>query len=383
MGDTGEHMPFLSKRQQLILDQDCRELLETLSRSRTESARRVERSKILLLFADQKSVNSIEKELRTYRAKITRCIQKALDMGVDAALNDLSGRGVRPEISQEAKVWLIQVACQKPKDLGYSYELWTNALLAQHAQKFGPQSGHNSLGKLARGTVSKILKSAEIRPHKIAYYCERRDPEFDRKMAQILCVYREVEVLKSKANEEAPLKVILSYDEKPGVQAIGTTSPDLAPAPGKHVGWMRDYEYVRHGTLSIMAGIDLVTGVVHAQVVERHRSREFVQWLETIDKAYAPSTRVAIILDNHSAHISKETRKYLSERPNRFSFCFTPKHGSWLNLIESFFAKMTKTVLRGIRVKSKEELAERIYKYFDEINRQPVIFKWSYKLEEG
>ena len=376
-------MPFLSTRSCLILDQASREKLEALGRSRTEPARRVERSKILLLFAEKRSVNSIAKELATYREKIARCIQKALDMGIDAALNDLSGRGAHREISQEARVWLIQVACQKPKDFGYSYELWTNALLAEHARKFGSQIGHNSLSKLARGTVSKILASAEIRPHKIAYYCERRDPEFERKMAQVLCVYREVEILKSKTDEKAPLKAILSYDEKPGVQAIETTSQDLPPVPGTHVGWMRDYEYVRHGTLSIMAGIDLVTGIVHAQVVDRHRSREFIQWLKTIDKAYPPSTQLSIILDNHSAHLSKETRRYLSDKPNRFTFCFTPKRGSWLNLIESFFAKMTKTVLRGIRVKSKEELAERICKYFNEINKQPVVFKWSYKLSEG
>ena len=131
---------------------------------------------------------------------------------------------------------------------------------------------------------------------------------------------------------------------------------------------MRDHEYICHGTVSIMAGIDLLTGVIHAQVVERHRRKEFVQWLETIDKAYPPAMQLSIISDNHSAHISKETRKYLSDRPNRFSFCFTPKHGSWLNLIETFFAKMTKSVLRGIRVKSKTELIERLKKYFCKIN---------------
>ena len=376
-------MPFVSTRKNLVLEQSSREKLEDIKRSRTEPVRRVERSKILLLFSEKRSLNSIAKELRTYREKIARCIQKALDMGIEAALNDLSGRGSRPEISQEARAWLIQIACQKPKDLGYSYELWTNALLAKYAREHGPKSGHVSLNNLARGTVSKILSSAEIRPHKIAYYCEKRDPEFDRKMTQILCVYKEVEILKSTTSEDVPLKAILSYDEKPGVQAIGTTSPDLPPVLGEHKCWGRDHEYVRHGTVSIMAGIDLVTGIVHAQVVERHRSREFIQWLETVDKAYPESTQLSIILDNHSAHISKETRAYLVGKPNRFVFCFTPKRGSWLNLIESFFAKMTKSVLREIRVKSKNELIERIYQYFREINEQPVSFKWSYKMDEA
>jgi transposase len=338
---------------------------------------------MLLLYANGKSINAIATTLGTYRSKIELCVQKALDMGIETALKDLPGRGVPRKISQEARAWLIQVACQKPKDLGYSYELWTNALLMKHARKFGPQAGHASLASLARGTVSKILSSAEIRPHKITYYCEKRDPDFDKKMAQVLCVYREVEVLKAAGDSTAPLKAILSYDEKPGVQAIGTTSPDQPPIPGEDDQWARDHEYVRHGTVSIMAGIDLVTGIVHAQVVERHRSKEFVEWLEIIAKAYPPSTQLTIILDNHSAHISKETRAYLAKKPNRFSFCFTPKHGSWLNLIESFFAKMTKSVLRGIRVASKSELVARLCKYFEEINAQPVVFKWSYKMAES
>ena len=376
-----ESMPFKSKRPKLVLDQDSREKLEEITRSRTLAVREVQRSKMLLFYAEGKSINAIARELRTYREKVARCIQKALDMGVYAALKDLPGRGVRPKITQEAKAWLVQIACQKPKELGYSYELWTTALLAKHARDYGPKAGHKSLKKLARGTVSKMLSSAEIRPHKIAYYCEKRDPEFEKKMAQVLCVYKEVEMLKSQS-QQSLFKAILSYDEKPGVQAMGTTSIDRSPIPGKHKKWMRDYEYVRHGTVSIMAGIDLLTGTIHAQVVDRHRSREFIQWLEMIDKCYPPSTQISIILDNHSAHTSKETREYLAKKPGRFSFCFTPKHGSWLNMIESFFAKMTKTILRGIRVESKEELVKRINQYFEEINQEPIAFKWSYKMEE-
>ena len=139
------------------------------------------------------------------------------------------------------------------------------------------------------------------------------------------------------ANPQAPIEAvaIISYDEKPGMQAIGTTAPDLPPAPGRHAGFGRDHEYVRHGTISLLAGIDLLTGKVHASVEDRHRSREFVAFLKRLDAAYPPSTAITLILDNHSAHISKETRGWLADqREGRFSFVFTPKHGSWLNLIE-------------------------------------------------
>lgn len=135
----------------------------------------------------------------------------------------------------------------------------------------------------SQGTLCKILAAYEIKPHKVRYYLERCDPLFDEKMAEVLCVYREVELLKQSATaraRETPAVPIISYDEKPGVQAIGTTAPDLPPEPLRHNCVVRDHEYVRHGTLSLLAGIDLVTGAVHASVEERHRSREFVAFLQ-------------------------------------------------------------------------------------------------------
>jgi hypothetical protein len=192
--------------------------------------------------------------------------------------------------------------------------------------------------------VCKILGQHEVKPHKVRYYLERRDPGFEEKMAQVLCVYREVEILKEVAAAEkkpSDAVAIVSYDEKPGVQAIGTTAPDLPPEPGVHAAFGRDHEYVRHGTLSLLAGIDLVTGKVHALVMDRHRSREFIEFLELLDAAYPADTAIKVILDNHSAHVSKETKAWLAEQPaGRFEFTFTPKHGSWLNLVEGFFSKL-------------------------------------------
>ena len=154
--------------------------------------------------------------------------------------------------------------------------------------------------------------------------------------------------------------------------------------PGRHASFARDHEYKRHGTLSLLAGIDLLTGKVHALVRERHRSREFIEFLKLLDAAYPASTAIKLILDNHSAHISRETRAWLDTRPpGRFDFTFTPKHGSWLNLIEGFFSKFARAVLRHIRVTSKQELKERIMAGIDDVNRHPVIHTWSYKLAEA
>ena len=309
--------------------------------------------------------------------------------GALAALDECARPGKEPTITVEAKTWVVALACRKAKELGYPHEVWTTRLLADHARAHGPAEGHSCLSELAQGTVCKILDAQEVMPHKVRYYLERRDPQFKAKMAQVLCVYSKVNVLKKAAaaamkknRKPSEAVTVISYDEKPGTQAIATTAPDLPPEPGVHPTFTREFEYKRHGTVSLLAGIDLVTGKVHALVTDRHRSREFIDFLELVDAAYPTHTAIRLILDNHSAHISKETNAWLAARPGRFKFTFTPKHGSWLNLVEGFFSKLARSVLRHIRVASKQELKDRIMAAMDHFNENPVVHTWSYKLKK-
>jgi transposase len=377
-------MPFESRRAKLVVDEETRAWLQSVSVSYTVAAAHVERAKVLLAYAQGESISAIARDLGTNRPKVERTIDRALHFGVDAALDDLPRPGRPREISEEARVWVVDLACQKPKDLGYPEELWTTSRLAAHVRKYCVEAGHPSLVNLGRGTVSKILAEHKLRPHKVKYYLERRDPEFERKKAEVLHVYRNVAVLRAEqeAGEEPQMVAILSYDEKPGIQAIGNVAPDLPPVPGKYRSVARDHEYKRHGTLSLLCGIDLLTGELLARVEEKHRSREFVAWLKDVDAHYPEDWTIRIILDNHSAHISRETQRYLATVPNRFEFTFTPKHGSWLNLIEIFFSKLARTLLRGIRVDSKSELKERILAYLTELNETPVVFRWKYGMDE-
>jgi transposase len=132
----------------------------------------------------------------------------------------------------------------------------------------------------------------------------------------------------------------------------------------------REHECERHGTVALMAGINLLTGKVRALVKDRHHSREFIEFLKLLDTVYPPHTQIHWILDNHSAHISKETRAWLADQPaGRFEFTFTPKHGSWLNLVEGFFSKLARSGLRHIRVSSKQELKDRLMAAMDFFNR--------------
>lgn len=372
---------------ELALSEDEISRLTALSRSRTEPASRVGRAQMLLAYREKPSFYAVGRKIGVHHQTVERCVERALAYGALAALDDRPRPGREPVITPEAKVWLVSLACDKAKEHGYSHELWTTRLLARHAREHGPGAGHNCLAHLVQGTVCKLLGQEAIKPHKVRYYLEQRDAEFEQKMAEVLCIYREVQVLKrtaAKSKKSDKAVAIVSYDEKPGIQAIATTSPDLPPVRGVHATFARDHEYKRHGTLSLLAGIDLLTGKVHALVKDRHRSKEFIEFLKRLDAAYPAKAAIKLILDNHSAHISKQTKAWLDARPEgRFEFTFTPKHGSWLNLIEGFFSKFARSVLRHIRVASKHELKERIMAGIAEVNRHPVIHTWSYKLAEA
>ena len=371
-------MPRTSQRPKLSLKPDELQMLTRLSHSQTAPHRQVQRARVLLRYHEGQTVTQIAALIRTPRRIVYKCLDKALSMGVATALRDLPHGRQECAIQFEDKAWVLHLACTKPKDLGYAAELWTRQSLADHLHREAVAAGHPSLAQAAKATVQRILTGAEVQPHKIRYYLERRDPEFESKMREVLLVYREVILSPAGGVQDAAGRVVytVSVDEKPGVQALANTAPDLPPVPGKHPTVARDYEYKRMGTASILAALDLGDGHVTARVERRHRSREFVGLLKDLDAHYPPQAVIRIILDNHSAHISKETRGYLAGRSNRFCYVHTPKHGSWLNLVETLFGKMARTFLRGIRVQSWEELKERILKGISEINAAPVIHRW-------
>jgi transposase len=306
---------------------------------------------MLLSYRENLSFFAVGRRLGFHYQTVELCVERALAYGPLAPLDDRLRPRKEPTITPEAKAWLVSLACDKAKDHGYPHELWTTRPLARHARENAPAAGHECLANLAQGTVCKILGQEEVKPHKVRYYLERRDAEFEQRMAEVLCVYREVQVLKKDRSNKADSPVaIVYYDEKPRYPGHRNDS-SRTPEPGVYATFARDHEYKRHGTVSLLAGIDLLTGKVHPLVRDRHRSREFIEFLKLLDTAYPASTAVKLILDNHSAHISKETRTWLATRPaGRFEFTFTPKHGSWLNLIEDFFSKFARSVLRHIRV---------------------------------
>lgn len=373
-----------TKKAKLALNASERKELELLSKSYTSAHREVMRAKILLKYVEEHTITKIAHDLHTNRPLVERCINKAIAYGAMAALKDLPGRGVKPTITDDAKSWVLSIACQSPKALGYANELWTYSLLKKYIRSNCEQSGYKMLLKIDKGVLNKILSQGNIKPHKVSYYLERRDPEFDAKMACVLQVYKEIALVNEKPGASPQRSMTtLSYDEKPGIQAIKNIAPQLQPVPGKHATLQRDYEYKRLGTVSLLAAIDLHTGAIIPKVCDRHRSKEFTEFLEKVDQQYPADWKIRMILDNHSSHVSKETSQWLLKKPGRFEFVFTPKHGSWLNMIEMFFSKVARSFLRQIRVESKKELIDRIYQGIASMNEEPVVFRWKYKIDEA
>ena len=369
------------------LSAEDREYLEAQTRARTIQAQTVNRARILLLKADGCSINDIADKVGINRKSVMLCLNKYAEGGVENALFDAPGRGRNAEITDDEKAWIINIACQKPIDFGYAAETWTYAKLTSHINKNAEAAGYARLSTIHKSTVHSILDEAEIKPFRIKYYCENRDPDFDSKMHNVLLVYKQLSMQFDENGQFIPWEEdkqiihVLSYDEKPGIQAIATTSQDILP--DEHHGTIsRDYEYKRLGTLSLLAGIDLQTGEAIPLISETHSSKDYIEFLKILDSKYPKGDKIRIVLDNLKVHTSEATRNYLATVPGRFEFVFTPKHGSWLNMVEGFFSKMTKQMLRGIRVKSKEELKERIYLYFTEINEEPVVFHWKYNLDD-
>jgi transposase len=365
-----------TNRAPLVLSPEEQSMLQTLSASRTAAKREVERAGILLRYSRGEEISALATAVGVSRPTAYLCIDKALGRGVTAGLKDEFHRPHEPTITPEARTWVVQLACTKPTAQGLAAETWTISALARYVVAHCAEHGHDCLAQAGKSTIWRILNEAEIKPHRIRYYLERRDPDFEVHMHEVLMVYREV-ALQSPPPNAAQTLYTVSVDEKPGIQAIGNTAPDRPPVPGKHSSIGRDHEYKRHGTVSLLAALDLHDGYIIGQVHERHRSREFIELLKALDVHYPAEARIRVILDNHSAHISKETRGWLATRPNRFEYVHTPKHGSWLNIIEMLFSKMARGLLRHMRVASKAELKQRILQGIEELNRDPVVFRWA------
>lgn len=375
------------------LSDDEISMLQKIASSRSEELRKIQRANIILMANNGKTNREIADAVNLSEPSIVNTLKKWFSLGVESALEDMQRTG-RPNIIDLAdKSWVVSIACCFPKDLkdGPAAQQWTLSTLTNYVKKHCVDEDHPSLQNVSKSQIHAILNDNSLKPHKIKYYLVKKDEEFDKKAEDVLLVYKRVEwilqltrehVSAGKRVDESCGEVIISDDEKPGIQAISSIAPDLEPDL-QHGGTMaRDYEYKRLGTLSLLAGIDLFTGEVVGIVREKHTSAEFIEFLKAVDNKYSDDLVIKIILDNLRVHTSKTVLEYLATRPGRFDFTFTPKHASWLNLIESFFSKLAKQSLRGLRVTSKKELVDHLNKWLDQVNADPVVYRWKWNVDD-
>lgn len=216
-----------TRRSKLILTIEDKAELEQLARSRAAPYRETQRAAILLRYHAGENIASIGRRLGMTRLSVSKWVAKALAIGPMAALKDNYHRPKNPVIGDDAKAWVVHLACSKPKDLGYAAEVWSRQALALHVRERAMEAGFPALSRAAKATVHRILAEQSLHPEKVAYYLERRDPDFEAVMRKVLIVYQDIELQNAKrAAGQTPSSVItVSVDEKPGVQAIANTAP--------------------------------------------------------------------------------------------------------------------------------------------------------------
>jgi transposase len=239
--------------------------------------------------------------------------------------------------------------------------LWTRATIAAHLAERGLAP--------SASTVGRILAEAKVRPHKVRGWLHRADdPAFWAQAGAVCRLYLEL----------PPGTLLVSVDEKTGIQAKSRRYPTLRASPGREE--RREFEYRRHGTVSIVAAMDVATGHVLAQRIERNNSATFTAFLRQLDQCTDPALRIHLVMDNGSSHTSKATRGWLAAHP-RFAVTHTPKHASWLNMVEQWFSALTRRLLRRGDFASRDDLEAQIATYTIRYNRTARPYRWRYDAE--
>lgn len=274
----------------------------------------------------------------------------------------LVDRGVFPPL-ERAK--LVSFACTSPGESDRLLTRWSIRELASEHARYGLRE------PLSRSSVARFLDEAELSPHRVAYWMRSQDPEFEEKATSVLWYYERARTL---AREGI---LVMCLDEKPGIQALGRVHPDIPPKPGSHPR-LREFEYIRYGTVNLLAGLEVVTGKFWGGPLATTNRIDFIEQLERLDYDYSEWRRIELLLDNASAHTAKDTLDWFAERADRIRPHFTPTHASWLNQAELLLSGFSRRYLRRV-VKSRDDLLAHIASSIQEYNAMYAKpFDWSF-----
>jgi len=331
----------------LVLSEDARRDLENLSRSRSLSHALVQRAQIVLLAAEGKSNSSIAQRLRLTRPTVGTWRRRYIECGLEG-LHDELKPGRPRSISDEQVATVVRKTLQT-KPVGKTQ--WAVRSLA-------------SSTRVSKSTVHRIWNAFGLQPHRRKSFKLSTDPFFVEKVRDIVGLYL-----------SPPQKaVVLCVDEKSQIQALDRTQPMLPMGLGYVEGVTHDY--IRHGTMTLFAALDVVNGGIIAQTKRLHRHQEFLGFLKLIEEQVPQGLEIHGIVDNYATHSHETVRRWLLRHP-RWHIHHTPTYASWLNQVEIWFNLITQQAIRRGTFSSVKELTASIQQYIDQYNRHPRPFVWT------
>lgn len=340
------------RAQAVVIDAVHRPRLEALARSRTAPVRAVQRARIVLAAAEGASNAAIARHLsirettvRTWRGRFAR--------------QAMAGLGDRPRPGRPLVYGPdthLRIVATVTSELPEADSVWSHRLLAEHLHDDG----------ISASQIGRILAGLDLKPHRVRGWLTRRpDPGFFTKAAEICDLY-----LHRPAGS-----MVICVDEKTAIAARSRKHPTQPARPGRIA--RREFEYVRHGTVSIIAALTVHTGEVHTERITKNDSATFIDFLTRLDQRIDLALTIHLVLDNGSSHTSKATKTWLREHP-RFQPHYTPAHASWLDQAELFFSILTRRLLRRGEFTSRQDLANRIEHFTTVYNRTAKPFRWTY-----
>lgn len=338
----------------IVLGQRRRQRLEAIVRRATAPQAVVLRTKIVLAAARGEGNAQIARDLGITEDTVRKWRGRFRRLGMPG-LRDRRRSGRPPRYGLEDQLLIVATVTEVPPEVDTH---WTHQLLATHL--------HDKVG-ISASQIGRILAGLDVKPHLVRGWLNRpADPQFHLKAQTVCQLY---------LTPPSPDTVLFSVDEKTSMQAKSRKYPTRAVGRGRPE--RREFEYVRHGTVSLIAAMNVTTGTIHPKIITKNDSVTFIEFLQELAATVPAGKKIHLIMDNGSSHTSKATKAWLAEHP-RFSVTYTPTHASWLNIVELFFSILTRRMLRRGDFPSRDDLIVKILNFIKAYNRTAKPFRWSY-----
>jgi transposase len=328
------------------LDEETHRVLEARAASRTVLARVRQRAELILLYHHGVSKAEISRRVGLHRNRVNAWIDRFANEGLKG-LEEREGRGRKETYSARDRQRIIDTVCREPKN---GLSRWSVRTLANYLS-------------IDKDKVHRVLQAHDLHPHRLRTFNFSPDPKFGEKLLEVVGLY-----LNPPENA-----LVLCMDEKTGIQALDRTQPLLPLRAGKPKAWSN--EYVRHGTQTLLAAIEIQTGKATAWVNKTRKTADFIQFMDQVVASY-PDQRLCVVMDNLNTHKGQAALNWLAEHP-QVTFHFTPTHASWVNLAECFFSILTKQGLQQAVHRSDRALKAFLNNYVRVYNKNSKPFVWT------